>query len=271
VTPPLLCPVCRAVLADEGGTLRCAAGHAFDRARAGYVNLALSGKGQAAPSGDTAPMLQARQRFLAAGHYAPLFEQFLAWVDRLAGAEAFTVLDVGCGEGSALAAVAARFPEAHLAGFDASKAACRYAARRLPRASIVLHDVNRRFPYPDDCIDLLLNLFAPRNAAEFGRIVTPSGHLLVVAPQPDHLHGLRRRYGLLDIEPGKVDRLQRQFQAWTLVAQERVRFPLRLSAASANDLIRMGPNAFHETPVVAEPVTTEAAFELFLWRAPALR
>src|SRR4051812_12453393 len=55
---------------DPGASgLRCANGHAFDQARHGYVHL---GPGRKLPAGDTAEMVAARVRFLAAGHYAPL-------------------------------------------------------------------------------------------------------------------------------------------------------------------------------------------------------
>lgn len=33
------CPLCAQPLAEEGNCLRCAAGHSFDIARQGYVNL----------------------------------------------------------------------------------------------------------------------------------------------------------------------------------------------------------------------------------------
>ncbi|HEX4815052.1 MAG TPA: methyltransferase domain-containing protein [Nonomuraea sp.] len=66
----LACPVCRAGLRLGDGALRCAAGHAFDVARQGYVSLLVGSR----PPGtaDSAAMVEARARFLDAGHYAPL-------------------------------------------------------------------------------------------------------------------------------------------------------------------------------------------------------
>ena len=63
----LHCPVCGDALRETGGALRCAAGHSFDIARQGYVNLV------PAP-GDTAAMVTAREAFLGAGHldFVPL-------------------------------------------------------------------------------------------------------------------------------------------------------------------------------------------------------
>ena len=59
----LACPVCGRGLEAEPPRLVCPAGHSFDRARSGYVNL-MTGR----PSrrvGDTGEMVRARSRFLA--------------------------------------------------------------------------------------------------------------------------------------------------------------------------------------------------------------
>src|SRR3954447_8697462 len=61
----LRCPVCGDALGEAGGALRCAAGHSFDIARQGYVNLV---PGRA----DTPEMVEARDAFLRAGHFRPL-------------------------------------------------------------------------------------------------------------------------------------------------------------------------------------------------------
>jgi 23S rRNA (guanine745-N1)-methyltransferase len=42
-------------------------------------------------------------------------------------------------------------------------------------------------PLADACADLMLDIFAPRNGAEFHRVLRPGGALLVVTPHPDHL------------------------------------------------------------------------------------
>ncbi|KAB8190301.1 23S rRNA methyltransferase [Nonomuraea phyllanthi] len=66
----LACPVCRAGFRLDATALRCARGHAFDVARQGYVSLLVGNK----PPGtaDSPQMVDARARFLDAGHYAPL-------------------------------------------------------------------------------------------------------------------------------------------------------------------------------------------------------
>ena len=59
----LRCPVCGGELEEGEGQLRCSEGHSFDIARQGYVNLVPG-------PGDSAEMVEARQNFLSAGHFA---------------------------------------------------------------------------------------------------------------------------------------------------------------------------------------------------------
>ena len=65
----LRCPHCGTSLVrpDDSRTLRCPAGHAFDLAKSGYVNLLPPGKEKNARSGDEREMVKAREEFLALG------------------------------------------------------------------------------------------------------------------------------------------------------------------------------------------------------------
>jgi len=61
------CPHCTAELAQVGSTLGCPNGHSFDVARQGYASL-LHGDAQTGTA-DCREMVEAREAFLAAGHY----------------------------------------------------------------------------------------------------------------------------------------------------------------------------------------------------------
>ena len=54
---------------------------------------------------------------------------------------------------------------------------------------------------------MLLNVFAPRNGAEFHRVLDPAGTLLVVTPDTDHLAELVDALDLLRVDPDKADRV----------------------------------------------------------------
>jgi 23S rRNA (guanine745-N1)-methyltransferase len=237
----LRCPVCRDALSELPGALGCPAGHRFDLARQGYVNL-LAGRVPASP--DTADMVSARSSVLAAGHFRPVADLVATEAAGLAG-DGF-VVDVGAGTGYYLAAVLDRLP-GHLGlALDVSTPAVRRAARVHPRADAVAADTWHGLPLADGCVDLLLNVFAPRNGAEFHRVLRPSGGLLVVTPRPDHLAGLEPPVA---VDPTKAERLEATLGPWfRLHRATECAYQVSLTRADAHRLVAMGPSARHEPP-----------------------
>ena len=96
--PELTCPVCGGVLHREERSLRCGAGHCYDIARQGYVNLLRSNQSKSKRHGDDKRMVAARTAFLDAGYYAPLRDAVAAAAAEFTAGDA-DVLDAGCGEG----------------------------------------------------------------------------------------------------------------------------------------------------------------------------
>ena len=162
----LRCPVCREVLSELPGALGCRTGHRFDLARQGYVNL-LAGRVPASP--DTAEMVAARASVLGSGLFAPVANGLAAAAGPLH--DGGLVLDIGAGTGYYLAAVLDRLPSYLGLAVDVSTPAVRRAARSHPRADAVAADTWHGLPLADDCADVLLNVFAPRNGAEFHRVL----------------------------------------------------------------------------------------------------
>ncbi|MEU2776690.1 putative RNA methyltransferase [Streptomyces sp. NPDC007162] len=240
----LRCPVCRTHRLLAGpGTLRCPDGHCFDVARHGYAALLT---GSRATSGDDTAMVRARERFLATGGYAPVRDTAV----RLAAADAprrATVVDVGCGTGHYLSGVLDRLPAARGLGLDTSVRALRSAARAHTRAAAAAWDVFRPFPLAGGVADVVLDVFAPRNPAEFHRVLRPTGRLLVVRPTGRHLAELRGRLpALVGVDPAKERRLHRALDPFfETVRTERVEYPLPLDRPRAGDLVRMTPSARH--------------------------
>ncbi|GAA3876405.1 putative RNA methyltransferase [Streptomyces sedi] len=265
--PALRCPVCGAGLAAGERSVRCPAGHSFDLARQGYLSLA-AGRGAGAHA-DGAAMVEARSAFLGAGHYAPLTEALARIAAEAAPADGLLV-DAGGGTGHHLAGVLDALPEAAGLTLDVSKYALRRAARAHPRMGAASADVWRGLPLRSGAVDVLLNVFAPRNGAEFRRVLAPGGTLLVVTPGPDHLAELRAAGGLLSVDPAKEERLRRTLAGhFTQRAEERLEFGMRLTAAEAAALVGMGPNAHHaaaRTASGAPPATVTASFRLTVHR-----
>jgi 23S rRNA (guanine745-N1)-methyltransferase len=257
----LRCPVCAGELELGEGALRCAAGHSFDIARQGYVNLV---PGRA----DTPEMVEARDAFLRAGHYRrlsealakeasaeqpaaeqaraeqPAAEQARAEQPAAEQARAATaaggadaardpgsgdggrgaggvVLDLGAGTGHHLAAVLDAVPDRQGIAIDASAAALRRAARAHRRAAAVGADAWKPLPLRDGIATTVLSVFAPRNAAEMARVLAPDGALLAVTPTTRHLYELVGPLGLLSVPDDKENRLDAQLASHFALAGRR--------------------------------------------------
>jgi 23S rRNA (guanine745-N1)-methyltransferase len=217
-------------------------GHTFDIARHGYAGLLT---GTRATSGDDATMVQARERFLSAGAFAPIREVAARLAaDAMCGQAA--VVDVGCGTGYYLAGVLDQLPGARGLGLDTSVRALRSAARAHERGAAAAWDVFRPLPLVDGAADAVLNVFAPRNSAEFHRVLRPTGRLIVVRPTPRHLAELRGRLpAMVTIDPSKEQRLHRALDPFFEAATEQVEYSATLSRLDALDLVAMTPSARH--------------------------
>ncbi len=271
--PHLRCPVCAEPVAASGQAVRCHRGHAFDMARQGYVNLAA---GRLTHAGDTAEMVDARARWLASGAYDFLSAELGAQVSGATG----LVLDAGAGTGHHLARVLDVNPDAVGLAVDVSKPAARRAARAHPRAAAVLADSWHRLPVGDRAATVVLNVFAPRNGAEFARVLRPDGALLVVTPEPGHLGELVDALGLLRVPPDKADRVAGDLTTWFRLAATRVLArTLHLSRAQVRTLVTMGPSAHHTDPdrlaaavaTLAEPVPVTASVRLSRYHPARVR
>ncbi len=239
----LRCPVCARPLAPApAGGLDCAAGHHFDAARQGYVDLLA---GPPRHEGDSAAMVAARAAFLAAGHF-----DFLAaaLVEAATGVrDGDLIVDAGAGTGGYLARLLEAYPRCFGLALDVAKPALRRAARAHPRALAARADVWRGLPVADGAAGALLNVFAPRNGAEFARILRPDGALLVLVPAAGHLAELVGSLGLLRVDPAKQQRLEQSLGGHFAPVRARVlEQPLQLTHDEVGTLVGMGPSAWHQ-------------------------
>ncbi|MBX0298967.1 hypothetical protein K2F54_03150 [Cryobacterium sp. 1639] len=265
--------------------------------RRGYVSLI---NGSRRLIGDSPAMLDARETFLEHGWYSDLRDALCTLV---AQERAGRVADIGCGTGYYLRGVLAaladqRRPQEgavdHTArqgpvgvsalAVDLSAPAVARTVRAATHAGSVtaglVADVWSPLPIRDAAADVAINVFAPRNPAEFHRIVAPGGLLVVVVPHPSHLEELRADGLALDVHGNKTaDLITSLAGRFELESGTELSQQLSLSPADVRALLGMGPSAHHsgragsaselgstspDRPEPARPVTV--AFQLLAFR-----
>ena len=240
--------------ADDFTRLVSESGHSFDVARQGYVTLA-AGAGLR-HQGDSMEMVLARETFLSRGHFAPFVEAVTAGVhDALEEAAVPdtarpVIVEIGAGTGYYLAHTLDDVDGARGVGMDISVHAARRLATCHPRVGAIVADVWERLPMRDNSIDVITVVFAPRNAAEFARVLTPEGQVVFLTADRGHLAELREPLGILDVEEGKLDRLMEQSSGHLrpVAEPELIEFPMTLDKDSISAQIGMSPSARHIEP-----------------------
>ena len=272
----LLCPVCRRPLKEGETGWRCTAGHTFDRARSGYVNLLpLSGKHSKVP-GDDKLMVDARRAFLEKGHYAFLSDAFNDMCGGLlrSPCRVEDILDVGCGEGYYTGRLSAfleaeKMP-AHITGIDISKLALDKAGKRC-RGQRITFAVASAFhlPVADRSCRLVTNLFAPYCGEEIRRVLHPAGYMVLVIPGEEHLWELKQ--AAYD-QPYKNEVKGFELDGFRLVEHRQAACTLHLEGEDIASLFKMTPYYYKTSKEGQarverlETLDVQAAFEQLAYR-----
>lgn len=240
----LTCPRCGERLAQAGSALRCGRGHSYDIAKEGYVNLLLANQKASQSPGDTKEMAAARRLFLDKGHYGPLSDRIISLIGNETTGGG--ILDAGCGEGYYLRRLLGAM-SSHWDGYglDISKEAVRLAARDKS-ACFIVASIHQNLPFASSSLDVVLNVFAPRNPDEFARVLRPGGRALVVVPAEGHLAALHDALQLPHIDGDKERRAVEEFQgALVFDHSETIRDKRVLPPEDVLHLIQMTPTFWH--------------------------
>jgi 23S rRNA (guanine745-N1)-methyltransferase len=226
----LLCTVrdCRRPLERDGNRLFCTAGHSFDVARSGYINLLQPQDRRSRNPGDSVAAVAARRRLHDRGVTAPLLAGIAEFV---ALSPDDVALDAGCGDGFYLGSLAAT-SGCHAHGTDISIPAVDAAARRYSGCEWVVANADRFVPYSDGAFSVILSITARMNAQEFGRTLREDGRLAIALPSPDDLIELRGSGR--DRKERTIDEFADSFR---LERQGRVEMRAELDAASVDDVL----------------------------------
>ena len=236
ITP--LCPVCARTLQCGKAVWQCDAGHSFDVARQGYVNLLTVDRKHSLHPGDTREMVTARREFLDAGYYMPIADK-LQELLRTFVPDAQSILDAGCGEGYYLGKLSS-IPDRW--GIDISKEAVRYAAAR-DKGAHFLTATAAHLPFSDGSFDCVLSMFALTAAEEFARVLHDGGVFVQVLAGEEHLVGLKEIIYPKLLE--KEKHLQLELPHFSLLHTETLHFTFSLPEAKAvHDLLYMTPHVW---------------------------
>lgn len=240
--------------ADDFSRLVSESGHSYDVARQGYVTLA-PGSGLH-HEGDSLEMISSRETFLSNGHFAPFVEAVSDAVgdavETSAGAADPVVLEVGAGTGYYLAHTLDSIEGARGVGLDISVPAAKHLAKAHPRLGAIVADVWEQLPLRPASVHAVAVVFAPRNPAEFARVLVDDGQAVILVADQGHLDELREPLGILGVEDGKVERLVEQAKGHLSVVgePELIEFPMQLEREAIAAQVGMSPSARHLDPEV---------------------
>ena len=276
--------------------------HPFDVARQGYVNLLPVQQKKSKAPGDSQQSIEARKRFLNAGHYQPLQMLICQKMKALLSAQkagrnqkntSVNWLDVGCGEGYYTQAMAKTGMDTLIAA-DISKPAvvelakASKAAGRLwyqhDKDSVTNATANSAAIYPlvtsaahlplrAHSINGISSIFSPILPEAFNEVLTEGGHLIIAKPDVGHLATMRE--ALFDsVREHDSDKFLHELAPYfTLIGTERVSTEMTLSAADLADLMTMTPYAYRAlsekrqallATVETEPFVTQAKFVIYI-------
>lgn len=242
----LKCPIEGDLLTLSERSLKCPAGHSFDIAREGYINLLPVQNKRSKDPGDSKEMIAARRRLLGSGIYEPIA---LVTSNAVLGAlntqgEAISCLDAGCGEGYYLRhlqqqALGRQF---NIIGVDISKWAVQAAAKQDP-SSVWVVGTNAKLPIASATIDIILCMFGFPVYEEFARTLKLGGQLVMVEPGPDHLQELRAII-YPELKPRR-EPSEHALSGFELRSATAHSFPVSLNDKSLiSDLLAMTPHLY---------------------------
>ena len=258
------CPCCKGRLLKDEKRLTCAAGHSFDLARAGYVNL-LTGK-SGGVHGDNKEMIKARKAFLDEGHYLPLRD---ALCEMLRDLSPKKLLDIGCGEGFYTKGMKEALPGTLVAGIDISKDALGFAGRRLEGGAELAVASAYDLPFGDGTFDCAALLFSPFAKEEILRVLSKDGVLLMAIPGKRHLWALK---SLLYETPYENLLSEFEIEGFSLMAQRHIAYEKTFAGQTLRNLFAMTPY-YYRTPkagveraCATESLKVELEFHLLCYK-----
>lgn len=300
-----ICPLCQSPLQPALDTWRCdgslnpkQTSHPFDVARQGYVNLLPVQQKKSKAPGDSQASIEARKRFLNAGHYEKLQALIVQQVQQLLTAvteqdkQPTNWLDIGCGEGYYTQAMAQMGSDTidTLIAADISKPALIELAKVSKAAGKLWYQQDKETPAKTTAIYPLVtsaahlplrahsvsgisSIFSPILPTAFAEVLTDKGYLIIAKPDAGHLASMRAAL-FDDVREHDSDKfLQELDPQFTLIDTHRVSTDMSLSVSDLTDLMTMTPYAYRAksgkrqallAAMEKEAFSTEAKFVVYV-------
>ena len=281
--------------------------HPFDVARQGYVNLLPVQQKKSKAPGDSQQSIDARKRFLSAGHYQPLNDLICQKMAALLTAKKASLeqkeklikwLDIGCGEGYYTQAMAQTGMDVLIAA-DISKPAVVEMAKtskalgrlwyqpvkddsatEVIKAAAIYPLVTSaaHLPLRAHSINGISSIFSPILPEAFNEVLSDEGYLIIAKPDIGHLATMREAL-FDDVREHDSDKfLQELAPYFKLLQTHHISSRLKLSAEELADLMTMTPYAYRArgekrqallVEVAAKPFETEAKFVIYILQRTA--
>jgi len=300
-----VCPLCQSPMQPAADTWRCDGSlnpkhisHPFDVARQGYVNLLPVQQKKSKAPGDSRQSIEARKRFLTAGHYQSLQALVCQKMAALLTTKKSSTnqkdkpinwLDIGCGEGYYTQAMAQTGMDILIAADISKPAVVELAKASKTLDQLWYQEIKGDFaksaaiyplvtsaahlPLRAHSVDGISSIFSPILPAAFNDVVGEEGYLIIAKPDVGHLATMREALfdDVREHDSDKfLDELAPYFQ---LLETHRVSTELNLSAEGLADLMTMTPYAYRARSekrqallqeVAAKPFETQANFVIYV-------
>lgn len=240
------CPLCNTSMkVVDLKSLICANNHTFDFAKQGYINLLT----RPTTSHYKNDLFEARHKIIMESNlYTPMHEMIQNVIKEQTDASfyPFTILDVGCGEGSHLQRIieGSNIPATGI-GLDISKDGILLASKRYENSIWIVGDLAKS-PFGDQSFHIILNILSPSNYKEFKRLLVQEGLVIKVVPRPDYLKELREvLYDDMEKKVYKNDDTVSLFKKhFPLLDVLPLRYTKNIDKKKLNHLVEMTPLAW---------------------------
>ncbi len=247
----LACPIDGKPLQQDAKQWFCEAGHSFDIARQGYINLLPVQHKRSRQPGDSKAMVIARTGFLDSGIYQPIANTLSGIVlEQMDDMTEHCLLDAGCGEGYYLDTVVnalchqQRADKVAYIGLDISKDAIIQATKRNKQVCWIV-GTNRQPPLLENSVDIILCLFGFLSVQGFNQVLKPGGKIILLDPGADHLKELREIIYPQLKASRPADITETKIPDYSVVATETLRFNSRINDnEQINHLLLMTPHFY---------------------------